>query len=188
MRITELTGYKKDPLYNILQNSTDAWQLENNLEDGGFKKYIIGTGLYSSVLSRPDLNYVVKIFNNDPGYETYLTYIMKYQNNPHVPKLRGKVISVGPSFKVVRLERLEPYSYKPNQQKSLVMIDDYVDAYTIYGNKAKRHLSYQFPYPEMIPLLHDILQHSGLDMHSGNTMFRGDVPVITDPLSGFSSK
>lgn len=183
MRLHELTGYKQDPLYNILQNSTEAYELEDNLEAGGFKKYVVGTGLYSSVLSRPDLNYVVKIFHNDPGYETYVKYIMKYQNNPHVPKMRGKVLSVGAGFKVVRLERLEPYTYTPDQQKSLEIIDDYVSKDKFYRERDKK----DFPYQQMIPVLDDILKHTGLDMHSGNIMFRGSVPVITDPLSGFRS-
>ena len=183
MRLKELTGYKQDPLYNILQNSTESWELEDNLEAGGFKKYVIGTGLYSSVLSRPDLNYVVKIFYNDPGYETYLTYMAKYKNNPHVPKIRGKVLSVGRGFKVVRLERLEPYSYKPEQKSSLEAIDDYVSMNTNQRNRFKK----DFPYQEMLPVLDDILQHTGLDMHNGNIMFRGSVPVITDPLSGLGN-
>lgn len=183
MKLRELTGYKKDPLYNILQNSTESWELEDNLEAGGFTKYVIGTGLYSSVLSRPDLNYVVKIFYKDPGYETYLRYMMKYQNNPHVPKIRGKVMSAGRGFKVVRLERLEPYSYKPEQQKSLDIIDDYISKSKFHRERDKK----DFPYQEMIPVLDDILTHTGIDMHSGNVMFRGSVPVITDPLSGFGS-
>lgn len=183
MRLRELTGYKQDPLYSILQNSTESWELEDNLEAGGFKKYVIGTGLYSSVLSRPDLNYVVKIFYKDPGYETYLTYMTKYQNNPHVPKIRGKVMAVGRGFKVVRLERLESYSYKPDQQKSLEIIDDYVSKSKFHRERDKK----DFPYQQMIPVLDDILKHTGLDLHTGNIMFRGSVPVITDPLSGFGS-
>lgn len=183
MRLHELTGYKQDPLYNILQNSTESWELEDNLEAGGFKKYVIGTGLYSSVLSRPDLNYVVKIFYKDPGYETYLKYMTKYQNNPHVPKIRGKVMTVGRGFKVVRLERLEPYNYKPEQQRSLEVIDDYISM----SKNRRQQAAKDFPYQQMIPVLDDILQHTGLDMHSGNVMFRRSVPVITDPLSGFGS-
>ena len=183
MRLRELTGYKKDPLYNILQNTSDASELEDNLEAGGFKKYVIGTGLYSSVLSRPDLNYVVKIFEYDKGYITYLSYIEKYKNNPHVPKLRGKLINVGKNFKVVRLEKLEPFRKTPEQRKIINFIDDYVFKHKIYGDAASNYVS--FPYPDMIPLLNDILQHTGIDLHDGNIMFRGSVPVITDPLSSF---
>jgi hypothetical protein len=183
MRLRELTGYKKDPLYNILQNSKELWELEDNLEAGGFRKYVIGTGMYSSVLSRPDLNYVVKIFYNDPGYETYLKYMTKYQNNPHVPKIRGKVMSVGAGFKVVRLERLTAYNKSPEQKHSLDVIGDYI---SMDKNRRSRFKN-DFPYQEMIPVLDDILQHTGLDMHDGNIMFRGSTPVITDPLGGFTS-
>lgn len=186
MRLRELTGYKKDPLYNILQNTTDASELEDNLEAGGFKKYVVGTGLYSSVLSRPDLNYVVKIFEYDRGYITYLKYMEKYKDNPHVPKMRGKLINIGKNFKVVRLEKLEPYRNTPEHRKIIEAIDDYINAYMIHGNKAIRYTATKFPYPEMVPLLNDILQHTGLDMHDGNIMFRGPVPVITDPLSSFA--
>jgi hypothetical protein len=179
MRLRELTGYKKDPIYNILQNSTDSSELEDNLEANGFKKYVIGTGLYSSVLSRPDLNYVVKIFYKDRGYETYLKYMTKYQNNPHVPKMRGKVMSVGSGFKVVRLERLEAYSGTPEQQEIIAAIREYIDM----GNASRQLFAENFPFPQMIPVLNDILKHTGLDMHTGNIMFRGSTPVITDPLS-----
>ena len=182
MRITELTGYKNDPLYNIIQNSASAGDLDENLEANGFKKYVVGTGLYSSVLSRPDLNYVVKIFDRDPGYEKYLNYVVKYQKNPHVPKMRGKVISLGPRFKVVRLEKLEPYDYSNVQQRNdFDAIDEYV-----YGAKTNREYL-KGELPEILPVLDEIMSHSGLDLHSGNLMFRGSVPVITDPLSSFGS-
>ena len=180
MRLRELTGYKKDPLYNILQNTADASELEDNLEAGGFKKYVIGTGLYSSVLSRPDLNYVVKIFYRDPGYEAYLKYMTKYQNNPHVPKMRGKVLSVGPRFKVVRLEKLTPIDKTDRRQKRLLWyIQDYLE-----NNKHNRYMV-SLDMPDILPVLDDIMTHtpSNIDLHDGNVMFRGSVPVITDPLS-----
>lgn len=178
MRLTELTGYKKDPIYNILQNSTNAEELQDNLEANGFKKYVIGTGLYSSVLSRPNLDYVVKIFSNDPGYEKYLSYIIKYQNNPHVPKMRGKIISVNPRFKVVRLEKLRPYIMGVTKD------DRYYDAIRkyIYTNKSNLNVI-EKNIPLIIPVLNDIIQNSGYDLHDGNIMFRDDVPVIIDPLS-----
>jgi hypothetical protein len=179
MRINELTGYKNDPLYNILQNTSNASELEKNLESGGFKKYLIGSGLFSSVLTRPDLNYVVKIFHNDPGYETYLTYIMKYQNNPHVPKMRGKVISVGPNFKVVRLEKLNPIDKFDNLQMRLF---DLMRQY-LYNNKHNKYMV-KLNIPDALPVLDDIMsQSNNIDFHDGNVMFRGSVPVITDPLA-----
>jgi hypothetical protein len=182
MRLRELTGYKKDPIYNILQNSTSAEELQDNLEANGFKEYVVGIGLYSSVLSRPDLSYVVKIFTNDTGYEKYLSYIIKYQNNPHVPKIRGKVLKVGSRFKVVRLEKLRPYIM------GITKDDRYYDAIRkyIYTNKSNLDVIKK-NIPLIVPLLNDIIQYSGYDLHDGNIMFRGDVPVITDPLSSLVS-
>lgn len=183
MRLSELTGYKSDPIYNILQNSTNAEELEDKLESNGFNKYVVGTGLYSSVLSRPDLNYVVKIFDRDPGYETYLKYIIKYQDNPHVPKLRGKVISVGPRFKVVRLEKLQPMDVNNLYHSKF---DNDLWNYVYGDQSSKDELTKQFP--QIIPLLTDIMKHKAVDLHDQNFMFRGSVPVITDPLSGFSTR
>lgn len=182
MRLRELTGYKKDPIYNILQNSTSAEELQDNLESNGFKKYVVGLGFYSSVLSRPDLNYVVKIFKDDYGYEEYLKYIVKYQNNPHVPKMRGKVLTVGLRFKVVRLEKLTPLDPNNNFHSQ---ISENIWNY-LYLNKADNEpdreiLEKQFP--QIIPVLDYIMQYSRIDFHEGNIMFRGDVPVITDPLN-----
>lgn len=181
MKIAELTGYRKHPLYNILSNSTSMAEFVENLKANGYRKYLIGEGWYSGVFASPEDRYVIKIFQEDPGYEHFLTYMKSNQHNPHVPKIKGKPVKFLKKYTIVRLEKLR--SIDSNQKDEDVY--ERIYNYVFDQSSSKALLNRQWiekNYPQLPEILDSLAQNRhALDLHRGNIMFRGDVPVITDP-------
>lgn len=139
-----------------------SWQ--NNLKDAfakyGFKP--LGTGNYAAVYGHPSYPFVIKVFMKDAAYLRWLNYSKKNQDNPYVPKVRGKVVRISDNFMAVRLEKLTP---APAEMES-----------------------WQFkendPYLEKVFDFFD--ENAGLlDLHMGNVMARGKQPVIVDPFYNY---
>jgi hypothetical protein len=188
MKITELKGYRSEPLYDILTNSLDIIEFIENLKQSGYRKYLIGEGFYAGVFARPSDNYVIKIFENDPGYEKFLKYILQNRSNPHVPKIKSKPITFLKKYKIVRIERLTPLD-KNNQEhielyKSIInYISDYGKDYT-YAEINRKQLTKQ--YPQLVDLLQELHKNKYmLDLNVNNFMLRNTTPVITDPYADF---
>ena len=184
MKIGELVGYKNKPEYQAVRDSDYITALIKNLENLGYKKYHLGSGIFGSVYARPEDNFVVKIFQPDRGYKRYLDYMQSNTMNPYVPKLRGKPIKLPNNFTLVRLEKLTPIdSALHNEIMYLLKPKD--DA--MYKSIRK---SFEGKYPQFLNFLHDIQniaqRGSGfaLDIHHGNIMMRNNLPVITDPFVG----
>lgn len=188
MKINELTGYRKHPLYNILINSTSIVEFVENLRREGYRKYLIGEGLYSGVFARPEDNYVIKIFQEDPGYEKYLTYMSNNQTNPHVPKIKGKPVKFLKYYKIVRLEKLD--AAERGHKDLIHRIQDYVLDHNNTASYAYLNREWiSNNYPQLPEILDSIVQNKHmLDLHTGNIMFRGNVPVITDPYASPGSR
>lgn len=187
MRLRELTGYRNNPAYTVAQEGGDAEYYVRALRDQGFEFESLGSGLYAHVLAHPRADYVVKIFKNDAGYDQYLQYIMQLRGNPHVPKLRGKVIKLPENFRVVRMERLDGFDTKNPQQRHVFNMIDY-----IISNDGRDRQQYQSvvaeiseKYPQIMAVLEKLKQHGAYELDFGisNLMFRNGVPVITDPLA-----
>lgn len=69
----------------------------------------LGTGQFAEVYKKPGTNYVLKLFDyDDKAYLLYLGLIRKHQDNPHFPKLIGKLIKVTDQYYAVRMEELSP--------------------------------------------------------------------------------
>lgn len=183
MKITELTGYKKLPLYQILQNSNNLNEFLANLKNSEYQEYLVGSGFYSGVFARPEDNYVIKIFKKDVGYQKYIEYMTKNKHNPHVPKLRGKPVKIFNKYTLIRIEKLSPIS-TPDQQEIFELIKKYM--YGVDVIESKKILQQKFP--KLIRILFELKQFgpTHLDIHSGNIMFRDTIPVITDPLVFFN--
>lgn len=186
MRLSELKGYRNEPLYDILQNSVNLQEFIENLKANGYKEYLIGEGYFSGVFARPQDNYVIKLFREDAGYSKFLDYVLKNKNNPHVPKLRGKPVKFLKHYNIVRMEKLSP-TKSPQQKDIHTMLYDYVmeynssAVYSVINREKVENL-----YPQIIPILQEMTKNKMIvDFHSGNMMFRGDTPVITDPYADF---
>ena len=200
MRISELIGYKQNPAYAAAKelgnynfddfpNITSYQQnVENRvktfikeIEKLGYKLEHIGWGVYSNVFKRSGDPYVIKIFTDDHAYLKYVAYCLQHQDNPHVPKFRGKLIKITPNTYAVRLEQLR--NFRKTQSLTDVIYHDITEKPKTWGNLSKDpHIkSYS---PQLSQLFTDL---SGIfgdnyypDMHSGNIMMRGLTLVVID--------
>ena len=187
MLLRELTGYRNNPAYTTAQAGGDPEYYVQTLRDQGFEFESLGSGFYAHVLAKPGADYVVKIFKNDAGYDQYLQYIMQLRGNPHVPKLRGKIIKLPENFRVVRMERLDQFNTKNPQHRTIFSMIDYILSNDGRDRDQYRQVVENLSqvYPEIMAVLEKLKQHGQYDLDFGTTnlMFRGSVPVITDPLA-----
>lgn len=180
--ITELTGYKKDPLYSILQNSENISQFVENLKANGYTQLVIGEGMFGAAFRKEGEPWIVKIWEHDPAYEIYLNYVLQNQNNPHVPKIYGKPLKIMNKFRLARMELLDnanPYGLgRPGARSEM---ENYVQT----GNIEFAPTIFE-TWPSLKPVLdfiHSKIEGSySADMHSGNVLWRGNDPVVIDPL------
>jgi hypothetical protein len=189
MKIIELTGYKSDPLYKLLQSSSDIPDFIDNIKNSGYSEYYVGKGMYAGVFAKPGDPFVIKIFKDDPGYEKFLSYALQHQSNPHVPRIKGRPITFQKIYKIVRLERLREMT-KDTDWKIYEKIRDYTEEQYDKSEEemALNKQNLQKLYPQLVPLLDEILYNGydyQVDMTEGNVMFRGSVPVITDPYTAW---
>jgi hypothetical protein len=196
MKLKELTGYKNLPAYQAITN------LDKGKPQPGVSSYNIGkmntvveklaalgwnslgSGHYAKVFSNPTKSYVLKIFQQDYGYEKYLDIIRKNKGNPHVPILygRGVPVQLTPKVSAIRMEKLQSVTED--------IIDLYVDpeyefeptVEDIFSEENEMYLKKRFP--DLYKLVKQISgADTDWDMHENNVMARGNVLVIIDPLS-----
>jgi hypothetical protein len=189
MKIDELVGYKEKPEYKVFKNppsthpATDPTAhlrtIAAKLNALGYKQYNIGSGYYAYVYARPQDNYVIKIFREDPGYAAFLNYITKNANNPYVPKLKGKIIKLPNKYSIVRLEKLTRIDI------DLFKKIEYA-AFNEFDKQTIAEIEGQHPgLLDFVRSLRTLASHSnvGFDLNRSNIMMRGDTPVITDPFA-----
>lgn len=195
MKIDELIGYKEKPEYQAFVNATDnvspmddqnvqdVTKLQTVIDklDGlGYKQYSLGMGYYAKVYARPQDNFVIKIFRNDPGYAQFLKYIQDNANNPYVPKLKGKIVKLPNHFSLVRIEKLKTIPFEIYQQISFA-------AEHFHDKNLTNEINQKYPgLLDFIASLKGIVKDSQgrihFDLHRSNMMIRGETPVITDPF------
>lgn len=204
MKINEISPFKSNPIYKTAKSMkpnakytgvSDRFNsLEIELNRQGWKR--IGKGAYGLVYEHPQFSYIFKIFYDDPDYFTYFNWAKQHQNNPHVPKIKGKYIKINNKTYAVRMEKLkqlpslgadkiiEKYIDPELQSKTKLNISNYsnVDKLSLYTN-----LSFlKQNYPELYEVIEYVKSNFPLisqDLHSGNIMLRDDVIVITDPVA-----
>lgn len=202
MKINEIAPFKSNPIYKTAKSMiaygrydriSDRFNsLEIELARQGWKR--IGKGAYGVVYEHPSFPYVFKIFYDDPDYFKYFNWAKQHQDNPHVPKIKGKYIKINNKTYAVRMEKLEPLTsvdttikkyVDPNlQAKSKLNISHYdnIDKLSLYSN-----LEFL---KENFPDLYDVINYVktnfpliSQDLHGGNIMLRNDTIVITDPVA-----
>jgi len=199
MYITELTGYKDNPYYktaqDIFKNSDNLKQFDfreqalkkfmNHLSENGFKQ-LGDFGQGGVVFEHPSYSWVFKLFTHDPEYLRYLNYALAHQNNPHVPKIKGKMIKINNETFVVRMEKL----YRSSREEThtlatkLRSINDIEFFNSPFMQEEIKLL--KTDYPGIYKIITDLLHtnpDSQFDFHSENIMERKDgTIVIIDPL------
>jgi hypothetical protein len=175
----------------VLPNSAKA--VEELLLSNGWER--VGSGHYAEVFSKPNIDYVVKVFERDSAYLAYLDLITKYPNS-HFPKIKG-AMWISREYNGVRLEKLlpmQPVSVDGYTVSISGMLNAYLieKRYTLNSIQVRnRELSkiYLADKPELVEaldLIHNglIVRHNcGLDLSDHNIMMRSDgTPVIIDPV------
>lgn len=186
MKLIELQGIKQ-----VVSTSTSN-RYSDILTSHGFKR--LGYGDYADVYENPKLPYVLKIYsNNDKGYSAFLELIKNHRNNPHLPNLIGQPIKLNSHVNAVRLEKLTPFDSSYEYFEEVCTLLSYADVpewRTVIPNicdNVDKIREFIKKYPKFAKLM-DILNayrlqhHVNFDLHDGNIMLRGNVPVVTDPF------
>ena len=192
MKINELTGYRNNPVYRgikkVKPNSSEEFESDSLkgvvelMKQNGWDT--LGWGSFAYVFGNNSKPYVIKIFVNDDAYAGFVKYTMKNQNNPFLPKIRGKLIRFSDHVRGVRLERLKPV-VDSNQLKKYLPKEDgevipseymFDDEYLPYIEKK---------HPQLAQIYHDLtaMGYDGWDLREANLMLRGKQLVIIDPVA-----
>lgn len=181
MRLQEITGYKQTDVYQLFLKSPNVSSFTRKMNDAGYEKYLVGKGYYAGVFHRPEDPFVIKFYKNDPQYDKYLKFVIDHQDNPHVPKVYGRPVTLKhprdefSKYRIVRLEKLDPVGSNPDHRE--------IAKYFFAVEKNKEYYEKLVErYPNIKPVLNFLLRKKDyMDINSDNFMFRGDTPVITDP-------
>lgn len=148
--------------------------IKNIAEPYKFKQ--VGSGLFAMVMKNDKYPYVLKIYDrNDTGYKHYLDFCLKNQDNPYVPKIKGRPTPINKTkYMFIRLEALQPVT----SGEARAMFNAYESVKM--GTSTNKNLKKVVDFVEMMRSEPDI----HFDLHQGNIMKRGNQLVITDPLAG----
>lgn len=194
MRLFELTGYKGHPVYQAGQKiKTSDETGDTRYDRKTMKDFVksmknegwdeIGHGGFAVVFAHPNYPYVVKVFHNDNAYRHYFQYVKRNQNNPHVPKVRGGIITLNDRSHAVRLERLEPLS-GPTDPILKKYIDPTLDPYIENLDNEQNYTFLMRKWPELYHAMLDADMMGGrVDIKYDNVMKRGNTLVLSDPVA-----
>ncbi len=165
----------------------DVDALVRFMESQGY--HSIGGGEFSYVFARSD-NEVIKVFN-DACYERFIALVRKHPENPHFPKFKGNSVRLNSKARMIRIEHLAPIEMTDPivRQTRLFqsMISQWHDDPEFKG-------MWEYPpelegYKDAIELIMEANPEGSqcrMDLHEGNIMKRGSVPVIIDPYASVS--
>lgn len=177
------------------------------LEKAGYIR--LGSGGYADIYEKPGASYVLKLFEeHDYGYRKFLQYAFKNQDNPHLPRFRGKLIAVTDRYYAIRMERLKPigrvqnFAFTPDpalwdiitRVEKLARASRTESLDQILQKVQTDPLSepirdFVENNPSFVKAMHDLVRIArqtgiALDFSPRNFMLRGDTIVITDPFAG----
>lgn len=206
MRVSEITSYKNNPIYQKATSlfSPDAiekapipdWMRQvnrrqhqfevftNYLEQHGFRP--LGKGAFAVVYEKEGYPWVFKIFNNDLMYLKYLRWVKLNQNNPHVPKIKGNLIKINNQTFLIRMEKLDKLSLPrdTNLSRLVSILSKSTNVRNPDHMPEEDQMFLEDHYPDMMDVLRSIstIRNATIDIHDENIMMRGNVPVLVDPV------
>jgi hypothetical protein len=199
MNINEITGYHDNVAYQTAKtvfapadSDEDAVYKRKQsldtfmdfLDEHGFKK--LGRGSFGLVFEKSDYPWVFKIFTTDSAYLSYVKWAIANQSNPNVPKFKGKLIKVNNDTYAIRMEKLTEFKYSSYQiGHPMRRLHDLITAYAGVYNVGKDDLKWlKNTYPGICAIVSQYKKNPDFkfDMHAGNIMMRGNIPVIVDPI------
>lgn len=138
----------------------------------GFR--MVGDGCYAAVFeSNQDPNLVYKVGNT--ACDPYLTYIQANIDSPSFPRVHKTYIDYDNDYYIVVMERLDPV---PEHKHGTLP----VNIRKQFTGEVSADTDMQ-PVIDLVTRLLDCCSDFKLDLHAGNIMMRGLVPVVTDPLA-----
>ncbi len=143
----------------------------------------LGSGAYSNVYSIDDTRVIKIVKREDSGYARFVDAVRRHPNNPHLPKIYYSGVWGGKTVYILEKLSTHPETRMDNRYGECQANSFFRAAVTQrpsenpYIRLASRYLE------QAAEILREINTRGGLDLHSGNVMFRGDVPVITDPCA-----
>ena len=143
----------------------------------------IGSGAYSIVYAIDDKRVIKVVRGTDSGYARFIDAVRRNRNNPHLPKVYYSGVWAGKTIYI--LERLteRPETPMPGRYGDC-KANEYFRAAITQRPSENPFIRLASRYLEQVAnLLREINTRGGLDLHSANVMFRGDVPVVTDPCA-----
>lgn len=194
MKLTELFKPKEIDTYrkqlsDISDDGKKAWALGLGLASTPkpteyLKQYgwnILGAGSYARVYANPTKDYILKIFVNDPGYQTWLKFMIENQHNKFIPKIKGKPVSVfQDKMFAVRMEKLKPHK----SIKALKLFNEDYEQWFVNPASVKiqdKDILDIFKFLKKVQGKH---KFAVTDIHHENIMERSDGQlVLIDPLA-----
>lgn len=194
MKLTELVGVKGVTDKMVMRGGASSILRANGFTEIGV------SGEYGTVWYNPKFDYVLKLFEaEDTGYVKFIKMSMQHQDNPHLPKVTGKLVKISKGVYAVRLKKLTPWKMNKNNPDDVALdwLLSYIDVYNwraeleTTGMESTKIAVTNFleKWPKFLEALDLInsLQKSnsdiGLDLHDDNVMLDGKCPVIIDPFS-----
>lgn len=188
--LTELKHYRTIPAYQRAkelftgihrkQHYDAMARFHDFLTLHGFKR--LGEGSFGAAYEKPGYPWIFKLFNNDPAYLAWIYFALQHQDNPHVPKFKGKPFKITDQTYAIRMEKLDDALIGQDSIRNLLKRWD--------GDTLTNHQAQYLDdvgIPQMIPILNGIADLSkrygyAADIHEFNVMSRAGEPVIIDPL------
>ena len=164
---------KQTDIFHTFKESINK-NIESQMLTAGFQK--IAAGMYSSIYTKPNINYVIKIFKNDPGYLKFLEFISKNKSNIHLPKI-GKIQNYDNNEYAIQIEKLNQIS-ESVYNKTMHIIDIMIN---YPNNKDYDMLINKFSDLYTIAMMIKYLSIDNEDLSIDNFMMRNNTPVLIDP-------
>ena len=200
MLLFELTNFPEK------HDETFSTALQQFIEKHGVKMF---EGGQATVIERG--SHVWRVWFDDPGYERFLKYVDSHKGNKFLPKILSKVreeptqfkrMPKGKTIKYVKIEKLSeispsnftdaidtlyfaviPPAKLPNSVPELAELSTTLK---IPSDSDAEHEDIKeeiLKNEDFFKLVLDLMKHHDAnDLTSGNVMFRGSTPVITDPF------
>lgn len=165
------------------------------MNDHGFTA--TGSGMYGTVWTHPNYNYVLKVFSSrDTAYTAWVNTCLQNEDNPHLPKfISPKIFNITDKVSAIRMEKLKHIG-AGRVMKLMYDIDGIIKTAKL-KNKSPSGLVRYYPtldsYKQLFPTIMDAIdvlynflnstQGVRLDIHNENVMGRGNYLVFTDPVA-----
>jgi hypothetical protein len=136
----------------------------------------LGSGCYANVYAIDETRVLKIVKTSDSGYARYAD-VCKNNKNPHLPKILAQGVWGGKQIYI--LERLTSIQESEHRARGYAFMNA-VSAFA-QGDENPYLAPVAGAFSDCMKILRD--NNLANDIHDNNIMMRGDVPVITDPVS-----